>query len=123
MKITLFIIGLIVAAIAFIMDVQDDVKPAGMGYFLLSGAMLIASAIWKTDMITKDYCRAMQRVYAALAQGPMEMDELMEKLVGHSNDPSAYEHYQAAIGRMLSKRQLIIHDGKVTIGEGMDSAA
>ena len=123
MKVTLFIVGLIVASMAFIIDMQDDTKPAGMGYFLLSGAMLIASAIWRTDMITKDYCRAMQRIYAALAQGPMEMDALMQKLVGQSNDPSAYEHYQAAIGRMLSKRQLVVRDGQVTIGEGIDSAA
>lgn len=122
MKVTLFIIGLSIAGIAFIVELQDDVKPLGLGFFILAGTMLIAAALWKTDMITNGYFKSVQRVYNALAQGPMEMDDLMQKLAGHGNDPAAYQNYQEVIGRMLSKRQIVIKDTLVTIGEGVDAA-
>lgn len=122
MKVALFIIGLSIAGIAFIIDLQDDIKAASIGYFLLAGAMLISSAIWKADIINNGYFKSMQKVYAALAEGPMDMDALMKKVVGFSNDPSVYEDYQAVIGRMLSKRQIVIRDSLVTIGEGIDTS-
>jgi hypothetical protein len=122
MKVTLFVIGLSIAGIAFIIDLQDDMKAVSVGYFLLAGAMLISAAIWKTDLINNGYFKSMQKVYAALAEGPMDMDALVKKVVGQNIDPSEIEHYRAVIGRMLSKRQIIIKDSLVTIGEGIDTA-
>lgn len=123
MKVTLFIIGLSIAGIAFIVELQDDVKPLGLGFSILAGTMLIAAAIWRTDMISSGYFKSVQRVYNALAHGPMEIDDLMQKLAGHGNDPSAYQNYQEVIGRMLCKRQIVIKDSMVTIGDGVDTAA
>lgn len=123
MKVTLFVIGLSIAGIAFIVEIQDDVKPLGLGHFILASVMLISSAIWKTDLINNGYFKSMQKVYAALAEGPMDMDALVKKVVGQNIDPSEIEHYRAVVGRMLSKRQIIIKDSLVTIGEGIDTAA
>ncbi len=122
MKATLFVIGLSIAGIAFIVELQDDVKPLGLGYFIIAGAMLISAAIWKTDMINNGYFKSMQKVYAALAEGPMDMDDLVTKVVGYSNDSSTDEHYRAVIGRMLSKRLIVIRDSQVTIGDGIDAS-
>lgn len=122
MKITFFVIGLFVAVIAIIIDTQNG-RGDSMGYFLLSSAMMISSAIWKTDRANVDYYRSMQKVYTSLAEGAIDMDTLMQRVMSNSKAQVLSEHYQAVIGRMLSKRQIIIINGLVTIGDGVDTVA
>jgi hypothetical protein len=123
MKITLFIFGLLVALIAVIIDLQSNIRVASIGYFLLSGAMMISSAIWRTDSVNDNYCRSMHKVFSALAEGGIDMDSLMKRLVINTDDIGTSEYYQVVIGRMLSKRQIIIDNGLVMIGEGTDATA
>jgi len=123
MKITIFFIGLLVAVIAIIIDAQDGIRVASIGYFLLSSAMMISAAIWRPDIISDNHYRAIQKVYSALAEGGLDMDTLLKRMVGNNTDMGTSEFYQATIGRMLSKRQIIIQDGLVTIGDGIDTTS
>jgi len=123
MKIVLFALGILVSSIAMIIDAEERVKAANIGYFLLAAAMFMGAALWRSDSITKKDYIAIQKVYAILAAGDMDMDALMEKLQGKCSDMGTYEHYQSVVGQMLSRRMIIIKGGLVSIGEGIDATA
>ena len=123
MKITLFICGLCVSLSAIIVDLQSKVAGVGVGYFLLAGSMILASALWRSEGLGEDRFRAMQRVYSALASGPIDMESLIKRLAGESYSSALEEYYQAIIGRMLARRQLLICDGLVTLGDGISHDA
>jgi len=122
MKITLFSIGLIVAIIAIIIDGQGNLRVAGIGYFILSSSLFLSSAIWRSDTISNNYCRSIQKVYSVLSEGDLDMERLMKRLVENNTDMGTLEYYQSIIGRMLAKRMIVISNGLVTIGEGIDAS-
>jgi len=118
MKATLLICGICVSIFAIILDRHDESHNVGVGYFLLASSMILASALSRSEGLGDDRYRSMQHVYSALASGPIDMESLIKRLSGE-NDRSALEYYQAVIGRMLARRQIVICDGLVTLGEGM----
>ena len=122
MRITLFICGLLVGFLAILTDVQGRAE-SETGYFLLAGATILASALWRSDGLDQNRCRAMRHVYSALAAGPLDMDSLMKQVVEDSGGGDLREYYEAIVGRMLAKRQLVLREGLVTIGDGVDDKA
>ena len=50
------------------------------------------------------------------------MERLMKRLVENNTDMGTLEYYQSIIGRMLAKRMIVISNGLVTIGEGIDAS-
>lgn len=122
MKTTFFVLSLVVAVIAIFIDLGHG-RGGSIGFFLLSSAMMISSVLCKTEHSTEEYCRSMHKVYSSLAGGAIDMETLMKRVTANCSSLVLSEHYKFVIGRMLSKRQIIIVNGMVIIGDGIDTAS
>src|SRR5688572_16554458 len=78
------ICGVCVSLSAIIVDLQSKVEKVGVGYFLLAGSMILASALWRSEGLGEDRFRSIQRVYSVLASGPIDMESLIKRLTGEN---------------------------------------